>query len=152
MNANHKLLDVWLLALCAGCGETIKLTVLERVTVRAIDPQTLTRFHDNDPSMALQLLTDPGLSRRNSITLDWAWDLRKTDVADAETVEISVGFLQRIPIRRTGLLSVGLEVSRSEVQRQIAAGTITSADRLDGTSAGDFSFTHQRKRPTEYGA
>jgi len=30
VNANHKLLDVWLLALCVGCGETVKLTVLER--------------------------------------------------------------------------------------------------------------------------
>ena len=27
VNANHKLLDVWLLALCAQCGETIKLSV-----------------------------------------------------------------------------------------------------------------------------
>ena len=41
VNANHKLLDVWLLALCVGCGETVKLTVLERANVRAIDPTTL---------------------------------------------------------------------------------------------------------------
>jgi hypothetical protein len=34
VNANHKLLDVWLLALCVQCGQTVKLTVLERVHVR----------------------------------------------------------------------------------------------------------------------
>ena len=27
VNANHKLLDVWLLALCVQCGQTVKLTI-----------------------------------------------------------------------------------------------------------------------------
>ena len=82
VNANHKLLDVWLLALCVGCGQTIKLTVLERVNVRAIDPLTLNRFHDNDVELAAQMLADPGLLRRNGVALDWddAWALQKTAV------------------------------------------------------------------------
>src|SRR3954464_3754353 len=90
VNANHKLLDVWLLALCAGCGETVKLTVLERVPVRAIDPSTLNRFHDNDPGLAAELLEDPGLLRRNRVGLDWdgAWTLRTTTagIPDAEVI------------------------------------------------------------------
>lgn len=148
VNANHKLLDVWLLALCVGCGETVKLTVLERVHVRAIDPPTLTRFHDNDLELAARLLRDPGLLRRNGVTLDWddAWTLRKTtvDLSQAEVIHTSVRFVQRIPIRLTKLLSVGLEMSRSEVQRLIADGRLRSAHRLTGRSTGDFSFAHRR--------
>jgi hypothetical protein len=148
VNANHKLLDVWLLALCAGCGETIKLTVLERVRVRAIDPPTLDRFHDNDPGLAAKLLADPGLLRRNGITVDWAdaWALRRTtaDISAAEVVDISVRFAQRIPIRLTRLLAAGLEVSRSEVPRMVAEGNISSAHRLTGNAAGDFTFTLRR--------
>jgi hypothetical protein len=145
INANHKLLDVWLLALCAGCGETVKLTVLERVNVRAIDPSTLNRFHDNDLGLAAKVLADPGLLRRNGIALDWdgAWTLRKStvDVSDAEVIDTSVRFAERIPIRLTTLLSAGLEVSRSEVRRLIAGGELSSTRRLTGTAAGDFSFT-----------
>jgi len=145
VNANHKLLDVWLLALCVRCGETIKLTVLERVNVRAIEPSTLTRFHDNDAELAATLLRDPILLRRNGVALDWddAWTLRKTtvDVSEAEVIDTSVRFAQPIPIRLTRLLAAGLEVSRSEVQRLVAAGHLTSARRLTGTSSSDFTFT-----------
>jgi hypothetical protein len=148
VNANHKLLDVWLLALCVGCGETVKLTVLERVHVRAIDPSTLTRFHDNDLELAAKLLEDPRLLRRNGVTLDWdgAWTLQKTtvDVSEAEVIDTSVRFGQRIPIRLTRLLSVGLDVSRSEVQRLVAGGNLSSTHRLTGKSSSDFNFTLRR--------
>jgi hypothetical protein len=148
VNANHKLLDVWLLALCVGCGKTVKLTVLERVHVRAVDPSTLTRFHDNDIELAATLLEDPGLLRRNGVTLDWdgAWTLRKTtvEVSEAEVIDTSVRFVQRIPIRLTRLLSVGLEVSRSEVQRLVADGNLSSAHRLTGRCSSDFSFALRR--------
>jgi hypothetical protein len=148
VNANHKLLDVWLLALCVGCGETVKLTVLERVHVRTIDPSTLNRFHDNDIGLAAKLLRDPGLLRRNGVTLDWdgAWTLQKTvDVPEAEVIDISVRFVQRIPIRLTRLLSVGLDVSRSAVHRLVADGNLSSTHRLTGRSSGDFSFTLRRQ-------
>jgi hypothetical protein len=154
VNANHKLLDVWLLALCVGCGETVKLTVLERVHVRAIDPSTLTRFHDNDLELAAKLLEEPGLLRRNGVTLDWdgAWTLQKTtvDVSEAKVIDISVRFVQRIPIRLTRLLSVGLDVSRSEVQRLVADGNLSSTHRLTGKSSSDFSFTLRRLTVDQY--
>jgi hypothetical protein len=148
VNANGKLLDVWLLALCIGCRETVKLTVLERVHVRTIDPSTLTRFHHNDLELAAKLLEDPRLLRRNGVTLDWdgAWALQKmtVDVSEAEVVDTSVRFVQRIPIRVTTLLSVGLDVSRSEVRRLASDGSLSSAHRLTGKSSGDFSFTLRR--------
>jgi hypothetical protein len=148
VNANHKLLDVWLLALCVGCGETIKLTVLERVPVRDIDREALTRFHDNDLELAANLLEDPGLLSRNAVTLDWegAWTLRRTAVEawEAEAIDVSVRFGRRIPIRLTKLLSAGLAMSRSEVQRLITDGRLISKHRLTGKSSTDFGFTLRR--------
>jgi hypothetical protein len=148
VNANGQLLDVWLLTRCSGCGKTVNLTVLERVPVRAIDPLTLTRFHDNDLELAAKLLEDPAFARRNGVTLDWdgAWALEKTtvDASAADVMEISVRFVQRIPIKLTTLLSVGLDVSRSEVRRLVADGSLLSAHRLTGTSFGDFSFAVRR--------
>lgn len=148
VNANGKLLDVWLLTQCVGCGKTVNLAVLERVHVRSIDPSTLTRLHDNDLELAAKLLEDPGLLRRNGITLDWdgAWALEKAtvDISDSEVIDTSVRFVQRIPIRLTTLLSVGLDVSRSEVRRLVADGNLSSTHRLTGKASGDFSFILRR--------
>lgn len=39
VNASDKPLAAWLPALCAGCGDTTKLTVLERMNVRSVQPE-----------------------------------------------------------------------------------------------------------------
>ena len=144
VNANHKLLDVWLLALCVQCGETIKLTVMERVHVRSIDPAMLTGFHDNAPALAAKLLADPQVAHRNDIALDWsdAWTIQMSpaELPKADILEVSVRFAQRVPLRTTTLIAAGLELSRSEVTRHIAAGRISSEHKLTGRTARDFSL------------
>ena len=88
------------------------------------------------------------LARRNSVTVDWddAWTLEKATLgaSEANVVEISVRFTLRIPVKVTALLSVGLDVSRSEVRRLVADGSQSSAHCLTGTASGDFSFALRR--------
>jgi hypothetical protein len=147
VNANHKLLDVWLLALCAQCGETAKLTVMERVHARSIEPSVLDGFHDNAPALAAKLLADPLLARRNDVTLDWtgAWTLEMSpaELPKADILDVGVRFAQRIPLRATALIAAGLEMSGAEVAKHVAAGRITSEYRLSGRCAQDFSFVVQ---------
>ncbi|MFD0632803.1 DUF1062 domain-containing protein [Catenulispora yoronensis] len=144
VNANHKLLDVWLLALCVACGDTAKLTVLERGQVRAIDPAMLAGFHANDAALAARLLTDPQLAHRNGLTLDWseAWrlDMDPIELPKADILDVDVTFTHRIPLRTTTLIALGLDVPRAEVTRHIATGRLTSAEKLTGRRARDFSF------------
>ncbi|GAA1978350.1 DUF1062 domain-containing protein [Catenulispora subtropica] len=144
VNANHKMLDVWLLALCAQCGETVKLTVLERVHVRSIDPAMLSGFHDNAPVLAARLLADSSVAHRNGITLDWtgAWTLEMdpVELPKADILEVSVRFAQRVPLRLTTVIATGLELSGSEVARHIEAGRLTSEHKLSGRGARDFDF------------
>lgn len=61
VNANHKLLDVWLLIRCDLCGRTSKIPVHERINVRALDNERLLMFENNDPAMVRQ---PPEPSRR----------------------------------------------------------------------------------------
>jgi hypothetical protein len=162
VNAHHKVLDVWLLALCTACGETIKLTVLERVNVRTVRPELLDRLHANDARLAAELLQDPAVLRRNRIALDWtgAWRLdtggpepldepldeplgRTADEAD-EAVEVAVRFAARIPVRPERLIAEGFGLPRAEVGRLIAEGNLVSAVRLTGKLSGDFTFTLKR--------
>ncbi|MDX3455776.1 DUF1062 domain-containing protein [Streptomyces sp. ME02-8801-2C] len=148
VNANHKLIDAWLLALCTGCGETTKLAILERVNVRSVRPELLDRMHDNDPVLAGELLQDPVVRRRNRIALDWdrAWrlDTGGSDHLDREKVDVSVRFVARIPVRPVRLIAEGCGLSRAEVERLIVEGKLVSAVRLTGKLSGDFTFTLKR--------
>ncbi|MBF9131229.1 DUF1062 domain-containing protein [Plantactinospora sp. S1510] len=148
VNANHKLIDVWLLALCTACGETAKLTVLERMTVRSVRPELLDRLHDNDPGLTAELLQDPVVQRRNRVALDWddAWrlDTGGSDHLDREVIDISVRFAARIPVRPVRLIAEGCDLPRAEVDRLIAAGKLVSAVRLSGKLSSDFTFTLKR--------
>ncbi|MGA5452847.1 DUF1062 domain-containing protein [Streptomyces umbrinus] len=157
VNANHKLIDAWLLALCTGCGDTTKLTVLERTNVRSVRAELLDRLHDNDPGLAAELLQDPVVRRRNRIALDWdnAWrldtggsdhlDRAVNHVSDAsDPIDVSVRFAARIPVRPMRLIAEGFGLSRAEVERLVMEGSVVSAVRLSGKLSGDFSFTLKR--------
>ncbi|MEV6546998.1 DUF1062 domain-containing protein [Streptomyces sp. NPDC051665] len=148
VNAHHKLIDAWLLALCTGCGDTTKLTVLERANVRSVPPGLLDRLHANDPVLAAELLQDPVLRRRNRIALDWdgAWrlDTGGTDCPDGEVIEVSVRFAARIPVRPVRLIAEGFGLSRAEVGRLIEEGNLVSVVRLSARLTGDFTFTLKR--------
>ncbi|MFF6916355.1 DUF1062 domain-containing protein [Streptomyces sp. NPDC012466] len=148
VNANHKLIDAWLLALCTSCEETAKLTVLERTHVRSVRPALLDRLHGNDPGLATELLQDPAVRRRNRIALDWnnAWRLDTGGSAhmEREVVEVAVRFAARIPVRPLRLIAQGCGLSRAEAERLIAEGKLVSAVRLSGKLSDDFTFTLKR--------
>ncbi|GAA5103809.1 DUF1062 domain-containing protein [Nocardia iowensis] len=148
VNANHKLIDAWLLALCTGCGETAKLTVLERMNVRSVRPELLDRLHDNNPDLTAELLQDPVVQRRNRIALDWdnAWrlDTGGSDQLADEAIDVSVRFAARIPVRPVRLIAEGFGFSRAEVERLLTDGNLVSAVRLSGKLSGDFTFTLKR--------
>ncbi|MEU1471554.1 DUF1062 domain-containing protein [Streptomyces sp. NPDC005761] len=148
VNANHKLLDAWLLALCAACGATMKLTVLERAHVRSIRPELLDRLHGNDPALAAELLQDPVVRRRNRVALDWnnAWRLDTGGPVhlDGGVLDVSVRFTERIPVRPVRLIAEGCGLSRGEVERLGAERKLVSAVRLSGRRTGDFTFLLKR--------
>ena len=148
VNANHKLLDVWLLALCTDCGKTARLTIMERMNVRFIAPHLLDRLHDNDLSLAAELLQDPVMRRRNRIALDWAdaWrlDTGGSDHLNRDVIDVAVRFAVQIPVRPTRLIAEGCGISRGEAEKLIADGKLVSPVRLGGRVSSDFTFTLTR--------
>jgi hypothetical protein len=148
VNAHHKLLDAWLLVRCTRCGDTAKLTLLDRVNVRSVRPGLLDRLQHNDPDLIAELLQDPVVRHRNRVTLDWdgAWRLDTGGSAhlDHEVIDVSVRFAAPIPVRPTRLIAEGCGLARAEVERLITEGNLVSAVRLGGTLSGDFTFTLKR--------
>ncbi|MYW12713.1 DUF1062 domain-containing protein [Streptomyces sp. SID2563] len=148
VNANHKLLDAWLLALCTGCGDTTKVTILERAHVRSVRPELLDRMHANDPALAGELLRDGVVRRRNHIDLDWtgAWrlDTGGDDHLGREVAEVSVRFTVPVPVRPLRLVADGFGLSRGETERLLAEGKLVAPVRLTGRTSTDFGFLLKR--------
>ena len=150
VNANRKLLTVWLLVRCVSCDRTSKLTVHERTPVRFFDPAELDGNHINDPELVASTLLDPLLARRNRFTLDWkgAWQLDSATAWRPEElpVKLEVVFEDPVTVRPERLIAQGLGLSRNEVRCRIKCDIPLRRP----TSAG-FTFTVMaRSEPTAH--
>jgi hypothetical protein len=145
INANGKLLDVWLLARCISCDRTSKLTVHERAPVRSVDPAELHGYRANDPELVASRLLDPLLARRNRFTLDWtgAWRLDAPPAwpGGAWPVQVDVLFEDPVPVRPDRLIAQGLGLSRNDVLRRIKCDI-----PLRRPASARFSFTVMPQR------
>jgi hypothetical protein len=64
VNANGKLLDVWMLICCELCGRTSKIPVHERIHVQALERERLLMFENNGPAMVRHLAMDAALASK----------------------------------------------------------------------------------------
>jgi hypothetical protein len=149
LNANGKLLDVWLLLCCTSCGRTSKVPVHERVHVQALSYARLLAYEANDPAAARELAMSASLAAQHGYRLDWAgtWDL-ETDMPfyspdDPAALKVLIRFELPVPVRVELLLVQGLGSSRGEVRRMVATGRIhlPLALALDAKAHRDFELT-----------
>ncbi|NDU74838.1 DUF1062 domain-containing protein [Actinomadura sp. DSM 109109] len=145
VNANGKLLDVWLLVRCVSCDRTSKLTVHERTPVRSFDPARLHGYRTNDPELVASTLLDPLLAHRNRFALDWtgAWRLDVPSPSPDQPspdqpwpVQVGVVFDDPVPVRPDRLIAHGLGLSRNEVLRRVKCDV-----PLRRTTSAGFTFT-----------
>jgi len=148
VNANGKLLDVWMLIACERCDRTSKIPIHERVNVRALDGTRLRMFESNDPAMVRQLTMDAALARRAGHRLDWTgtWELA-TDMPfyqlagpDPAPVEVVVRFELPAPVRVAKLLTAGFGLSRPAVRAMVDSGRISLPLAIDAKARAGFSF------------
>ncbi|HZR54075.1 MAG TPA: DUF1062 domain-containing protein [Streptosporangiaceae bacterium] len=140
VNANGRLLDVWLLVRCVSCDRTSKLTVHERAPVKSLNPAELDGYRANDPRLVAATLLDPLFAQRNHFALDWtgAWRLDTPPPSLDQTwpVRVAVVFEDPVPVRPERLIAHGLGLSRNEVLRRVKC----DVPLRRSTSAG-FTFT-----------
>ena len=147
VNANGKLLDVWLLLCCAACGRTSRVPVHERVRVRSLERARRLAYQTNDPAMVRELTMSASLAAKNGYRLDWTgtWEL-ETDTPccspdDPAPLTVLISFELPAPVRVERLLTLGLGLSRAEVRRMVADGRIRLPLTLDAKARQDFELT-----------
>jgi hypothetical protein len=147
VNANGRLLDVWMLICCELCGGTSKIPVHERVDARAVGSERLPLFENNDPATVRDLAMDPVLAARAGYQLDWSgtWELEtampwcELEYAGPAPIAIMVRFELPAPIRVEKLLATGFGLSRSVVKGMAASGRIRLPMAIDAKAHADFT-------------
>ena len=148
VNANGKLLDVWMLINCERCDRTSKISIHERIHVRALEQERLVMFEKNDPAMVRQLAMDPSLASRAGYRLDWngTWEL-ETDMpfyelesADPAPLEVVIRFEFPAHIRVEKLLMDGFGLSRSAARGMVDAGRIRLPMAINARVREDFTL------------
>ncbi|WP_309113620.1 DUF1062 domain-containing protein [Saccharothrix sp.] len=143
VNASGKLLDVWMLISCEGCGRTSKIPIHERIHVQALAHERLLMFERNDPAMVRRLLVEEPFAFR----LDWSgtWVL-ETDMpfyqfdGDAVPLEVLVRFELPVPVRVERLVMAGFGLSRAVVRGMVADGRVRLPVAVDAKVHEDFGF------------
>jgi hypothetical protein len=148
VNANGKLLDIWMLIHCELCGRTSKIPIHERIYVRELERERLLMFQNNDPAMVRDLVMDGALAGRAAYQLDWSgtWEL-ETDVPfyepereDPAPLEVVIRFELPAPIRVGKLLTAGFGLSRSAVRGMVDSGRIRLPMAIDAKAREDFTL------------
>jgi hypothetical protein len=148
VNANGKLLDVWMLICCELCGRTSKIPIHERIHVRALQSERLLMFENNDPAMVRQLAMDEALAGQAAYRLDWSgtWELETSmpscelDGEDPVPLEVVIRFGLPAPIRVEKLVTAGLGLSRSAVRGMAGSGRIRLPMAINAKAREDFTF------------
>lgn len=165
VNANGKLLDVWMLINCELCDRTSKIPIHERVHVQALDSARRMKFEDNDLGVVRELVMSASLASRTAYQLDWAgtWELETDmpfyelddgapDPEPLDVLQVLVSFELPAPIRVEKLLMLGFGLSRSRVRILVASGRIHLPIDIDAKVREDFTLTvsepaHARPAP-----
>lgn len=129
LNANGKRLDAWLIYRCADCGSTWNRPLLERQSVRNIDPALLQALQTNDARWLRRLAFDVDALKRWSARIEesTAVDVEKrllvTDTTGAAEIRLTVTAPTSLRVDR--LLANELALSRSRIQALQASGLLT---------------------------
>jgi len=148
VNANGKLLDVWMLICCELCGRTSKIPIHERINVRALGSERLLMFENNDPAMVRDLAMDGALAGKAGYQLDWSgtWELEtgmpscEPGREDPAPLQVIIRFEFPAPIRVEKLLMIGFGLSRSAVRGMVDSGRIRLPMAIDAKAREDFTL------------
>ena len=125
VNAQKKVVDVWLKYRCAECGNVWKYPVMERQRVAALDPELHDAFSRHDSATVWKYAFDLGRLRSHAmhITADGAVAVERTSIASDATDSNSSALVIHFAVpfacdmRLDRLLASELRMSRAMIAR-----------------------------------
>lgn len=137
VNANGKLLDVWLIYRCSHCDTSWNMTIIERANPENIDKEEYKGFLSNSPQLAASYGSNRELFIKNKAEIVEAKSgyhilktLTITPGNKEYSLEIQIKNPSALKLRADVLLAGELEVSRNQIKKWFDGGLVTSGQEV----------------------
>ncbi|NNJ28831.1 DUF1062 domain-containing protein [Lacrimispora defluvii] len=137
VNANGKLLDVWLIYRCSHCDTSWNMTIIERANPENIDEDEYKGFLSNSPQLAASYGSNRELFIKNKaeiVEVKSGYHILETLTITPGNKEYSLEIQIKNPsalkLRADVLLAGELEVSRSRIKKWFDDGLVTSGQEV----------------------
>lgn len=127
VNANQKIVDIWLIYNCIHCEGTWNYPVLSRVNINKIDSMLIQKFMNNDKETIWYYAFQINKLRKrcNDVNTDIRYELRKEKLDSLfNEVTIKLCYKYDFGLRIDKLIAEILGISRSKVNKMSQNGTI----------------------------
>ena len=132
VNANGKLVDLWLIYRCERCETTKNITVVERRPVAKVPRPLLDAAIDNEATVARRLARDVGLLKRAgaSVATGDAWCIDAA--SDRHDGDLTLVFPEPLLVRLDAVAAAALGVARRAVDdcARVCVGDHVRTDAL----------------------
>jgi hypothetical protein len=132
VNANHKMIDVWLIYQCKKCNTTWNMEILSRTSAKSIDETIYKMFLENNKDLAEKYSFDLNTLSRNKAVVDFSsvsYQIQEDMtnlISEKEGLEVTIQCKYQIDVRLDKIISEKLNISREEVKKMCKNGLITS--------------------------
>ena len=137
VNANGKLLDVWLIYRCSHCDTSWNMTIIERANPENIDKEEYKGFLSNSLQLAASYGSNRELFIKNKAEIVEAksgYHILRTPTTTPGNKEYSLEIQIKNPsalkLRADVLLAGELKVSRSHIKKWFDDGLVTSGQEV----------------------
>jgi hypothetical protein len=127
VNANQKIVDIWLIYNCTHCEGTWNYPILSRVNINKIDSKLIQKFMNNDKETIWYYAFQINKLRKlcNDVITEIRYELRKEKL-DSRTNEVTIRLCCKynFGLRIDKIIAEILGISRSKVNKLSQNGTI----------------------------
>jgi hypothetical protein len=127
VNANQKIVDIWLIYNCTHCEGTWNYPILSRVNINKIDSMLIQKFMNNDKETIWDYAFQINKLRKlcNDVITDIRYELRKEKL-DSRSNEVTIRLCCKYDfgLRIDKLIAEIFGISRSKVNKLSQNGTI----------------------------
>ncbi|OZU87585.1 hypothetical protein CIL03_15970 [Virgibacillus indicus] len=127
VNANQKIVDIWLIYNCKHCEGTWNYPILSRVNINKIDSMLIQKFMNNDKETIWYYAFQISKLRKqcNGVNTDIRYELRKEKLDSlSNKVTIKLCYKYDFGLRIDKLIAEIFGISRSKVNKLSQNGTI----------------------------
>ncbi|MBS5545137.1 MAG: DUF1062 domain-containing protein [Lachnospiraceae bacterium] len=132
VNAQKKLLDIWLIYRCSNCGTSWNAEVGSRISPRALDSGTLEGFYRNDKELVRKFAMDSGFLRRNGVKAGRPdYSIAGERFSPDESLLLKIKSQYPLDIKVSAVIREKLCLSRNDYWRTVEEGRIRGLPGFD---------------------